>query len=220
MSSKVPDKRSLGDVAHAVTKAGLSAIPVIGGPAVELFQYVVQPPLEKRRAEWMQSVGERLESLEADGLDLASLQENEQFISVVMQASQAALRTHNSVKLEALRNAVMMVAIGQGPEETVQHLLLGYVDELTEMHFRILKVFHSPEAPPGLSMGGLDSVLTHNIPSLRPQRDLYDQLWRDLYARGLVTTDNLHVTMSGPGLTQRRTTGLGEGLLRFIGSLD
>ncbi|MGV1017068.1 MAG: hypothetical protein ACOYBW_06780 [Fluviibacter phosphoraccumulans] len=220
MSSKVPDNRSMGDVAHALAKAGLSAIPVIGGPAVELFQYVVQPPLEKRRAEWMQSVGERIESLESEGLDLALLQENEQFISVVMQASQAALRTHNSAKLDALRNAVINVAIGQGPDETVQHLLLGYVDELTEMHFRVLKVFHSPEAPPKLSMGGLDSVLTHNIPSLRPQRDLYDQLWRDLYSRGLVNTDSLHVTMSGSGLTQRRTTGLGEAMLRFIGSLD
>lgn len=214
-----PNKHSIGDAAHALAKAGLSAIPIVGGPAVELFQYVVQPPLEKRRAEWMQSVGERLESLESKGLDLASLQVNEQFISVVMEASQSALRTHNSAKLEALRNAVINVAIGHGPEETVQHLLLGYVDELTEMHFRILKVFHSPEVPTELSVGGLDSVLTHNIPSLRPQRDLYDQFWRDLYARGLVNTDSLHVTMSGSGLTQRRTTGLGEAMLRFIGVL-
>ncbi len=46
-------RRSAGDVVHAVTKAGLSAIPVAGGPAVELFQFVVQPPLEKRREAWM-----------------------------------------------------------------------------------------------------------------------------------------------------------------------
>ncbi len=40
-------KRAKGDVAHAVTKAGLSAIPVLGGAAAELFQNVIQPPLEK-----------------------------------------------------------------------------------------------------------------------------------------------------------------------------
>lgn len=36
----VPQMTS-GDAVHALAKAGLSAIPVVGGPAVELFQYVV-----------------------------------------------------------------------------------------------------------------------------------------------------------------------------------
>ena len=53
---EVPNK-SIGDTAHAIAKAGISAIPVIGGPAAELFQYVVQPPLEKRREKWMRQVG-------------------------------------------------------------------------------------------------------------------------------------------------------------------
>ena len=49
---QVPE-RSMADAAHALVKAGLSAIPMVGGPAVELFQYVVQPPLERRREAWM-----------------------------------------------------------------------------------------------------------------------------------------------------------------------
>lgn len=66
----VNPESSKGDALHAIAKAGLSVIPVIGGPAVELFQYVVQPPLEKRRAEWMASVGEKLHELEEKGLSL------------------------------------------------------------------------------------------------------------------------------------------------------
>ena len=66
---KVP-KRTGGDAAHAVVKAGLSAVPVVGGTAVELFQYVVQPPLEKRREKWMTDVGEKLHELESNGLKL------------------------------------------------------------------------------------------------------------------------------------------------------
>ena len=92
------------------------------------------------------------------------------------------------------------------------------MDQLSEMHLRILKVFSPPESPPGLSMGGLGNVLEHDIPELRGRRELYDQLWRDLYGRGLVNTDGLHVTMSGNGLIQRRTTGLGEALLQLIAS--
>jgi len=40
-------KQSKGDVVHTLAKAGLSAIPVMGGPAAELFQCVIQPPLAK-----------------------------------------------------------------------------------------------------------------------------------------------------------------------------
>ncbi|MCL4774034.1 MAG: hypothetical protein KJZ98_08830 [Burkholderiaceae bacterium] len=191
-------------------------IPVAGGPAVELFQLLVQPPLEKRRAEWMQAVGEKLRHLEEQGLKLEDLQANESFVSAVMHATQAAMRTHVVAKRIALRNAILNVAVGQAPDETVQHLLLSFVDDLTEMHLRILTAFHQPTLPQGISMGGLATVLEQAIPDLRNRRDIYDQLWKDLYTRGLVNTEGLHVTMSGNGLASRRTTGLGEALLNFI----
>lgn len=209
-------KQSKGDFAHALTKAGLSAIPVVGGPAVELFQLLIQPPLEKRRTEWMAEVGEKLRELEVKGLKLEDLQKNEEFVSAVMHASHVALRTHKAEKLNALRNAILNVAKGQAPEETVQHLFLNFIDSLTELHLRILKVFHVPSPLPNLSMGGLSDVLEHNIPDLRGRRELYDQLWKDLYSKGLVTTDGLHSTMSGHGLAQKRTTGLGDDFLKFI----
>ncbi|UUZ63272.1 hypothetical protein LP417_27235 [Polaromonas sp. P1-6] len=93
MPIEVPES-SKGDVAHALAKAGLSAVPFVGGPAVELFQLLVQPPLERRRQQWMQQVGEKLLELEAKGLSLEKLQGNEQFVSAAMQASAAAIRTH------------------------------------------------------------------------------------------------------------------------------
>jgi len=74
-------KRMKGDAAHAIAKAGLLAVPVIGGSAAELFQNVIQPPLEKRRTEWMVQVGEKLQELEENGLKIDELQENEEFIS-------------------------------------------------------------------------------------------------------------------------------------------
>src|SRR5690554_283904 len=99
--------RTMGDIAHAVTKSGLSAIPIVGGPAAELFQNVIQPPLEKRRAEWMAQVGEKLQEMEAKGLKLEELQQSEEFLSAVMHASQIALRAHQAAKLDALRNAIL-----------------------------------------------------------------------------------------------------------------
>ena len=209
-------KASSGDALHATVRAGLSAIPVAGGVAVELFQAVIQPPIEKRRQKWMSDVGDKLLELEAKGLKLEDLQNNEQFISAVMHASQAVIRTHQDDKLNALRNAVINVAIGQAPDETLQHLLLNFVDSFTEQHLRILKLFQNPTLPPNVSMGGLSAVLEHNIPELRQYRELYIQLWKDLYSRGLVNTEGLNVTMTGSGLSAKRTTKLGDTLLGFI----
>lgn len=67
-----------------------------------------------------------------------------------------------------------------------------------------------------MSMGGLGNVLEHNLPELRGRRDIYDQFWRDLYSRGLVNSENLHVTMSENGLGQKRTTAMGDSFLSFI----
>ncbi len=211
-----PSKKSAGDAAHAVARAGLSAIPVVGGAAVELFQAVIQPPLEKRRDKWMQDIGDRLSQLESEGLRIEDLQSNEQFISATMYASQLALRTHQESKLEALRNAVVNVAKGQAPEEAVQQLFLNFVDSLTEVHLRILKAFQSPTPPSGMSVGGLSNVLENSLPDLMGRQAIYDQFWKDLYSRGLVNTEGLHVTMSGDGLAQKRTTDLGDAFLDFI----
>lgn len=164
----------------------------------------------------MADVGEKLKELEAKGFDLESLQANEQFISAVMHASQVALRTHQEAKLQALRNAVLNVAKGQAPEETLQHLFFNFVDSFTEQHLRILKVFQAPIPPPNMSMGGLGSVLEHNIPELRGRQDLYIQLWKDLFSRGLVNSEGMNVTMSGSGLSAKRTTGIGDSFLQFI----
>jgi hypothetical protein len=214
---RVPTPKASGkDIAHAAGRAVLSAIPFAGGAAVEVFQHVIQPPLEKRRIEWMNDVGERLNKLEDEGVKLESLSDNEQFVSAVMSASQVAIRTHQAEKLEALRNAVENVARGQAPDEALQHLFFGFVDTLVPLQIQMLKLFQAPPLMDGISMGGLSLVLERSIPSLRGHRDIYDQFWRDLYARGLVNTDGLHTTMSGNGLSQKRTTSLGDQFLRFI----
>ena len=117
---EVPEA-TLEDRLHTLAKAGIASIPVAGAAASELFTIILAPPLEKRRVEWMNDVAERLKELEEHGeLNLEDLQDNETFITTVMQASQAAIRNHQSEKREALRNAVLNAALPQAPEESLQ----------------------------------------------------------------------------------------------------
>lgn len=181
-----------------------------------LFQHVIQPPLERRREDWMIQVGERLNSLEEAGLNLGELQDNDEFISAVLSATQIALRTHQEEKLRALRNAVINVAKGHSPEETLQQVFFNLIDSFTGLHIRILKVFQAPESPKGVMTSGLNIVLENAIPDMRGNRELYDQLWKDLHSRGLVNTDSLHGMMSASGLSSKRTTAMGDAFLNFI----
>ena len=214
-TSRVPQPTK-GDYVHTLAKAGISAIPVIGGPGVELFSWLMQPPLERRKAAWMEAVGEKLAELEANGVDLKLLQENDQFVSAVMHATTLALRAHETEKLEALRNALVNIAMGQEPNEARRHFFLECVGSLSELHLRILRLFQKPPGLRNATMGGLSHVLEQEIPNLRGFRYLYDQFWNDLFARGLVGTSSLHTTMSANGLKDKRTTDLGDMFLGFI----
>jgi len=209
-------KASKGDVAHTLVKAGLSAIPMVGGPAAELFQQVIQPPLERRRHEWMEEVGEKLQELEDRGVDISKLGENEEFVSAAMHASQLALRTHQKEKRDALRNALLNVAGGHSPGEALQQMFFDWIDTMSALHIQILRLFQAPTAPPNMGGGGLSSVLEHNMPNLRGSSHIYGQVWKDLYMRGLLNTDGLNVMMTGSGLAEKRTTKLGDTFLQFI----
>lgn len=224
MAVNSPPDKTPGDAAAAVTRAGLSAIPLIGGPAVELFNALVTPPLERRREEWMRTVGEDLARLEADrGIRIEELRANPVFVDTLLQASHSAVRTHHAEKHEALRAAVLNAALPEAPEEALQQMFVAWIGDLTAWHLRILRFFHDPpgwmaQNGRGLPSGGssLDGMLLAAYPDLQGKRLLYDQIWTELWQRGLANTDTLHTMMSSNGTLARRSSDLGGQFLAFI----
>ena len=219
-----PNKRSGGDYLHSLTRAGISLIPFAGAPASELLNILVTPPLERRKQEWLTGIGERLRKLEEEGVSLEDLRNNEDFIDVVMEASLSAMRTHNAEKKTALRNAVVNCAKGDAPESALQKMFIAYIDDFTVWHIKLLELLSDPSEWarrhnhefPRLPMGELNNIVESAFPELRGRRDLYDQIWRDLYSRGLTDTDSLHGTMSGDGLMERRASSIGRAFIDFI----
>jgi hypothetical protein len=224
--SEFPNKRDAKDDAYLTMKAALSALPVVGGPLAELFGAVIMPSLDKRRVEWLNALSEGLSDLQqrVEGLSFENLAGNELFVSNVLQASQAALRTHQEDKLIALRNAVLNTLLPNAPDEDQQSIFLNYVDTLTPWHLRILKFFEDPRvwgvknnvSYPHWSSGGPSSVLEHTFPELKDRRDFYDQIVKDLHSRGLLNTEQLHMMMTESGMFASRTTKLGKSFIGFI----
>ena len=173
-SRKPLPQPNLQDVGRAGIKGLLAMVPLLGGPGSELLG-LLSSPVAQRRDDWFADLERRLHDLEGrvDGFRFDDLGKSKEFVSATLQATQAAIRTHQSEKLEALRNAVMNVALSKGPSEDLQLMFLNLVDTFTPIHLQILA---------GIQCGNR-ATLEH----LRNRRDETDQAICDLRDRGLIT---------------------------------
>ena len=192
MTEQLPQE-SLGDNAHRVVLAALSAIPYAGGAAVELFNLVIAPPIQRRRDAWLNDLGEHITKLEQEGrVRVEALQNNEEFISTIMQATLAAIRNHQKEKIDALRNAVLNTAIGKAPEDSKREMFLAFVDIFTVTHLRILKELSRSDTNGRnasrieTSIPKIRELVTQLLPDLRDARELTEVAVEDLCRRGLL----------------------------------
>lgn len=231
---------STSEIAAALVKAGLSAIPVPGAPAGELFGLIMDPIISRRRNEWWEELARgvvglhwRLNQL-GDELPLEQLvnrlAHDEAFITTTLHATQAALRTHQRETVRALRNAVLNVAVGNAPDEDLRLMYLDVIDGLTPCHMQILSFLMEPSkfgftdkdennahAFPTSKAG---EFVARHVSCLRDRPQVYEK-----YAKGLVARD----LIDAPGaffdgkptvdnLKSITVTWFGKGFLAFIAS--
>jgi hypothetical protein len=228
---EAPEERT-ADLLQKLAKMGTSGVPVVGGPVAE-FIGLLQPSVERRRDDWVEDIAHELNRVRARVKDLEDrdIYDDEAFVSAVLNASSVAVRTHQTEKREALRNAVLNSALRNEPDEDLQAIFLALVDRFTPWHLRVLKLFDNPQEAlrregkdPGRwerqSLGGGAHVLEDTFPELKGQREFYDQVFADLVAAGLMKQWSLHTTMTGSGLLARRTSDIGRRFLEFISAPD
>jgi hypothetical protein len=176
-----PDSK---DTAHLVVKAALSFVP----GASDLFEYFVVPPMQKRLGKWREEISQALlYLLENQGVKLDDLQGNEQFVTIVAQATSIAIRNHQKEKLEALKNVIVNSVTSPEIEEDLQLTFIRFVDELTPSHLYLLRLFINNKVEieclkSYLSIYQLVSAKASNIPS----KDQFKMLVSDLNVRGLI----------------------------------
>lgn len=219
------NKTTVGDIAHSLAKGTLGTIPVIGSLATEIFGLIVTPPLERRRAEWMNEIAEKLKVLEENKtIDFQELQNNEQFIDVVLQATTLALKTSEREKIKAFQNAVLNTASGESPDKTISQIFLNQLDSFTTWHIIILKFIDSPrlwfqnanKTPPNYKGGSISSVIKEAFPELKSQDELLDLIWNDLHTAGFHRTNGIKTMMTGDRVLSERTTTFGKQFIEFI----
>ena len=133
------------DYGVAVAKAGTIAFPFLG-LGVTLFDLITTPLRGKRLSDWLEELRLRVNELSqrVASLTPARLAQDEAFNSAFAQAAQAVLRTHQREKLDALRNAVLNVALGKDSNADRQTQFLALVDRFTAAHLTLLRFFQDP----------------------------------------------------------------------------
>lgn len=214
-------KPKIGDYIHAVTKAGMSSFPIIGGIFSELFSTVFSAPSAKRRDQILSELDRKINDLLSrnESLTIESLINNEAFLTACLQAYQIAMRTHQQEKLIALMNAAVNSAT-TSIDENEQQMFLMFIDSFNEWHLKLLLFFNSPLQYMNTdtvysSFGSLNNLILRVFPELRNREEFYKQIITDLSIRGLISFDisQLKVMTSGIDLNHSRTTQFG---LRFI----
>ena len=208
------------DMVQGIVRAGLAAIPIIGGPLPELLALVVTPSVERRREEWYKDLADTLERVIAkvDGLKIEDLAQNEAFVSATIQASRIAIGNHQQEKRSLLRNALVNIAAGNGPDEDLQHIYLQLIDDFTPSHIKILHFLWTAVSRVAATNEKLlrqsltyEEILDQFEPEFRGKSDLVQQVLTDLNRRGLSTLQAAKLVFP-----QQVVTNEGIAFLQFV----
>lgn len=137
-----------GDVWHALTKATVGAVPVLGPAVSELFQLAITTPAQLRQAQWQASVTEVLKQLiiNVDGLSVESLSKNEDFLTAVIATTQIAMKTSRIEKINMLQAVIYRSGSGIELNDFVRNTFLQIVDRYVPDHVVVLRALTKDSA--------------------------------------------------------------------------
>lgn len=169
-----PPESGPGDAAHKLvasafavgTAAASGNVALAAAAVVEVFQFVVTPPLEVERV-----------------VRLEELRDSTEFLDTLIAASQAAVATSNQERRSALCYAVMNSALPGAPSAAKQQIFIALVARFTEWHLRILAFFGQPElwwTPHRSHLSGGEALwqsLVAEYPALGAQEEFANGVW-------------------------------------------
>ncbi|RAZ88261.1 hypothetical protein DPM33_24545 [Mesorhizobium hawassense] len=205
--------------------AAITLIPGAGYAIGQIVERFVAEPLQKRRDKWFTKVGEGLRDLQArlQDFDPSKLDENDDFISAVAEATAAATRTAKQEKIEALRNGVLNIAKGLQLDDVLRGIFFGYIERFSPAHIQVLKLLAAPSSSPEMRQkasqmmaGAQMSVLEAALPASVISPGALDRVLSDLHREGLADTNSMMAMGTSGVFLAKRSTGIGDSFLQFI----
>ena len=216
-----------GEAAMGVLGAAAGLIiPVVGSAATQaILKRAIRLPLEQRRTNWFNGLGEGLRELQdrLDGFDPDALGENDEFVSTVFEVTHMAMKTHREEKLTALRNVVLNTAVGLSIEDATRGTFMTLLERFSVLHIRVLQILDDALSSPeieaiggGHAMMPLWDALHLGLGSLADAATI-NVVVEDIISTRLVRPMGNAAITPDP-MTAKCLTPLGDGFVRFIAS--
>lgn len=189
-----------GDRVHRLVRAAIGLIPLGSGTVLEIFNAIITPPVEERRDEWMREITTEINELyERNILENGELLKNDEFISILIHASQLAIKNHQEDKLEALRNVVLHSLIPSDLSIDKKFSFLGILDQITPTHIHVLKVMkngllwasHKEHTSKETINFEISTEVRQNLSIETADQQFIAQVVRDLESKNFFHTVNL-----------------------------
>lgn len=208
------------DIAAEAARATLSIIPGID-KVIEFLSVFVEPSLSRRRVKWLKEFADDFDRFKAK-YDPENIGKNEAFISATVQATRIAAATHQEEKRKMLRNALLNIAVGKGPDEELQQVYLNAIEAFTPSHVKVLEVLRSGDneliqkhgcKPYELgNIGTYGNAIRVLIPELQGRDGLVQCIMTDLRNRGFSNASGSDAAFP----SGKMITNAGIEFLRFI----
>lgn len=203
------------DIVEISAKTLLSAIPIGGELITNVWDSIKSNCAQKRLEDWQKNIEERLSHINKT---LEEIGNNENFTTAIFHATEMAIKTAENEKRAYLANAVVN-SISCDLEESIMMMFFDMIGKYTIMHINILIYFRNPKkfiSNSNVRMGSPKNFLYQVYPTFRENDKLVDKIIRELYADGLMNTEDLNSTMSVNGMLSSRITELGNKFITFI----
>jgi len=223
-----PEKSTARELIEKAVEGSAGIVPIVGGPLAVALALAMGWAHSRRMDAWMSDVAEAITELQEATEDWPSfeeLAEDAVFVDAVVNATRAAAATHQSDKLEALRNGILNSLGPEAPSADEQARFFSLVDQFTPSHLRLLAFLHDPAAAfveagiasPTVGPIGSRSLLLDQHPEFKDAPGHWLQLLRDDLAGAHLTAPwELQTMLSGDRRWESATTPLGSRFLAFI----
>ncbi len=204
-------------------------LPVPLSLAAQMILSALGIPVKMRQQQLLQETADGLQELQArfnQDLTPEKLAQDPAFVTAFLQVHQIAMRNHQKEKLEALRNALLNVALKNTPDESLQLIFLNFIDTFTPWHMEILNYLDNPSSwmkqrgvpVPTWGQGSLKGLISIAMKDLQRPPGLDDFVLQDLKTKGLIPEVLLGAAMSMEGLLGSWTSEMGKDFINFVTS--
>ena len=194
----------------------IGTVPGANLVAAVLSPHFLVPAINRRRDEWLKELADDFDRL-SEECNVENVVRNEAFISASIQATRIALATHQEEKRQYLRNALLNIALGKGPDELRQQIFLNAIEAFAPAHVKALDAIRLGRVPWDehkipLGQRNYGSAIEIFTPELKGEPSLMKAVLADLRNRGFSNLDRADYPFPEGGLV----TNLGVEFLRFV----